>query len=31
MADVVENGKIGKDIILEPGDYIIVRARSIKF
>jgi len=31
MADVMENGKTEKDIVLEPGDYIIVRPRLIKF
>jgi protein involved in polysaccharide export with SLBB domain len=31
MADVLENGKTELDVVLEPGDYIIVPSRSIRF
>ncbi|HEX3717543.1 MAG TPA: polysaccharide biosynthesis/export family protein [Verrucomicrobiae bacterium] len=31
MADVVEDGETEKDLIVEPGDYIIVKPRAIKF
>jgi protein involved in polysaccharide export with SLBB domain len=31
MVDVLERGKIEKDVVLEPGDFIIVPARMINF
>jgi polysaccharide export outer membrane protein len=31
MADVLENGKADKDVVLEPGDLIFVPARAVNF
>ncbi|MDB6112851.1 MAG: sugar transporter substrate-binding protein [Pedosphaera sp.] len=31
MADVLENGKADKDVVLEPGDLIFIPARAVNF
>ena len=31
MVDVLEKGEIDKDIILQPGDFVIVPAKTLNF